>query len=137
MHEWALAESVLTAALDTAKTERLKKITEITIDIGELQQIERDIFRFALKELSPSQSPLLKNVKFHLKTEKSTLKCTICGNKWTYRDMKKNLGKKESESIHFIPEVVFVHARCPRCKSPDFEIATGRGVTVRSIQGTR
>jgi hydrogenase nickel incorporation protein HypA/HybF len=137
MHEWALAESVITAALDTAKTERLKKISEITIDMGELQQIERDIFRFALKELTSSHSPLFKNVRFHLRTEKSTLKCTVCGHEWTYADMKKNLEKKETEAIHFIPEVVFVHARCPRCGSPDFEITKGRGVTVRSIKGTR
>ena len=137
MHEWALAESVLTAALDTAKTQHLKSITDITVEVGELQQIEKEIFLFALKQLSKSQNPLLKNVKFHFKTQKSTLKCTVCGNEWTYQDMKNDLDEKESEAIHFIPEVVFVHARCPRCKSPDFEIAKGRGVTLRTIKGTR
>lgn len=137
MHEWALAESVLTAALDAAKTQHLKTITDITVEVGELQQIERDIFLFACKELSKSQSPLLKTVKFHFKTQRSTLKCMVCGNEWTYQDMKHGLDEKESEAIHFIPETVFVHARCPRCKSPDFEIAKGRGVTLRTIKGTR
>ena len=137
MHEWALAESVLTAALDAGKEQHLKAITEITVEVGELQQIEKEIFLFALKQLSKSQSPLLKTVKFHFKTQKSTLKCTVCGNEWTYQDMKQDLDEKESEAIHFIPEVVFVHARCPKCKSPDFEIAKGRGVTLRTIKGTR
>ncbi|HVQ00539.1 MAG TPA: hydrogenase/urease maturation nickel metallochaperone HypA, partial [Candidatus Thermoplasmatota archaeon] len=74
---------------------------------------------------------------FHFKTQQSTLKCTVCGNEWTYKDMKTGLDEKEAEAIHFIPEVVFVHARCPKCKSPDFEIAKGRGVTLRTIKGTR
>ena len=137
MHEWTLAESVLTAALDAAKEQHLKTITDITVEVGELQQIEKDIFLFALKQLSKSQSPVLKTVKFHFKTLKSTLKCTVCGNEWTYQDMKQDLDEKESEAIHFIPEVVFVHARCPKCKSPDFKIAKGRGVTLRTIKGTR
>ena len=51
MHEWALAESILTAATDAAKKEKLKKITEIKIIIGELQQIEQDIFEFALDSI--------------------------------------------------------------------------------------
>lgn len=137
MHEWALAESVITTALQAAEKENLKTITEITVHIGELQQIERDIFTFALKELTKSQKPQLKNVKFHLKTEKSTLTCNICGHTWKYSDMKKKLNEKESEAIHFIPEVVLVHARCPKCGSPDFEIRKGRGVTLTSLKGKR
>jgi hydrogenase nickel incorporation protein HypA/HybF len=51
--------------------------------------------------------------------------------------MKKKFNETESESIHFIPEVVFVHARCPKCGSPDFEITKGRGVVLSSIKGLR
>ncbi len=52
MHEWALAESVLSAAVDTAKAQHLKTITDITVEVGELQQIEKEIFLFALTQLS-------------------------------------------------------------------------------------
>ena len=48
MHEWALAESILSAAIDESKKQKIKKITEIKISLGELQQIEKDIFRFVL-----------------------------------------------------------------------------------------
>jgi hydrogenase nickel incorporation protein HypA/HybF len=137
MHEWALAESIVMAAVDAAQKERLKTITEITVRIGELQQIEKEIFLFALNELAQSQKPNIKNDAFHLKTEKSTLTCKTCGQIWKYSDMKKQLNEGESESIHFIPEVVFVHARCPFCGSPDFEITKGRGVTLTSIKGVR
>jgi hydrogenase nickel incorporation protein HypA/HybF len=137
MHEWALAESIIMAAVEEARKEQLKKITKVTISIGELQQIEKEIFLFALNELSKSQQPPIKKDAFILKTEKSTLTCKNCGEQWKYRDMKKKLNETESESIHFIPEVVFVHTRCPRCGSPDFEITCGRGVVLSSITGVR
>ena len=74
MHEWALAESILTAAVEAAEKEKLKKITEIKIGMGELQQIEQDIFEFALDEIIKSQKDKLKNVKIKIETIKSTLK---------------------------------------------------------------
>jgi hydrogenase nickel incorporation protein HypA/HybF len=137
MHEWALAESVLAAALDAAQKEKLKKITEIKIAVGELQQIEHDIFDFALSQIIKEQDKKLKDVKIKITTVKSTLKCKNCENTWSFEDMKKSLNKDESESIHFIPEVAFVHARCPKCGSPDFEIITGRGVSITSIKGEK
>ena len=137
MHEWALAESIVMAAVEAAQKEKLKTITEVTVHIGELQQIEKEIFLFALNELAKSQKPKIKNDAFHLKTEKGTLTCKTCGHTWKYSDMKKKLNETESESIHFLPEVVFVHARCPSCGSPDFEITKGRGVTLTSIKGAR
>lgn len=136
MHEWALAESVLTAAIEAAEKEKLKKITEIKIAIGELQQIEKDIFKFALDEITKNEEKL-KNVKITIKTEKSTLKCKNCENTWNFSDIKKELNKDESEAIHFIPEVAFVHTRCPKCKSPDFEIIAGRGVSITQIKGKK
>jgi hydrogenase nickel incorporation protein HypA/HybF len=137
MHEWALAESILTAALEAADKENLKTITEIKICIGELQQIEQDIFKFALDEIIKSQDDKLKMVKIHIETQKSTLKCKSCEHTWKFSDIIKKLNKDESEAIHFIPEVAFVHTRCPKCGSPDFEITTGRGVSIAHIKGER
>ena len=137
MHEWALAESILTAAVEVAEKEKLKKITEIKISIGELQQIEQDIFEFALKQIIEDQKDKFNNIKFLIETEKSTLKCKSCENKWAFDDMKKKLNEDESEAIHFLPEVTFVHTRCPKCGSPDFEITSGRGVSITSIKGEK
>lgn len=137
MHEWALAESIVTATVEEARKEQLKTITQVTVSIGELQQIEKEIFLFALTELSKSQKPPIQKDAFILKSAKSTLTCRNCGETWKYSDMKKKLNKTEAESIHFIPEIVFVHTRCPKCGSPDFEITTGRGVMLSSIKGVR
>ena len=137
MHEWALAESILAAAVEAAEKEKLKAISEIKISIGELQQIEHDIFEFALNEIIKNQDEKLKNVKIIIQTEESTLKCKKCGHVWKFYEMKKKLSDEESEAIHFIPEVTFVHSRCPKCSSPDFEIKSGRGVSITSIKGVR
>ncbi len=137
MHEWALAESIFIAALEAVEKEKMKKITEITIAIGQLQQIEQDIFEFALEEILKDQEKKIKDVKIKIETEKSTLKCKFCENTWSFDDMKKKLNEDESEAIHFLPEVAFVHTRCPKCGSPDFEIISGRGVSITSIKGEK
>jgi hydrogenase nickel incorporation protein HypA/HybF len=137
MHEWALAEAILSAAVEEAEKQKIKKITKIKIGIGQLQQIEQDIFKFALDEIVKSQNDFLKNVKISIKIEKSTLKCNSCNHIWTFEDMVKKLNEDDAEAIHFIPEVAFVHTRCPKCKSPDFEINSGRGVSIISIEGVK
>ena len=137
MHEWALAESILVAAVEEAEKEKLKKITKIKIGLGELQQIEQDIFEFALEEIIKSQGDKLKDVKIKIETIKSILKCKNCNHTWSFSDMKKKISEDEGEAIHFIPEVAFVHTRCPKCASPDFEITTGRGVSITQIKGEK
>ena len=132
MHEWALAEAVVTAAQQIAEKEKLKEIREVNIKIGELQQVERDIFRFALSQL---KSASFKNVKFHISTAKTTLKCRVCGNKWLFS--KSKLDEDIAEAIHFVPEVAHSYIKCSKCGSPDFEISEGRGVWLENITGVR
>jgi hydrogenase nickel incorporation protein HypA/HybF len=137
MHEWALAESVVTTVIETAKKEKLKKIDKVNIRLGELQQIEQGIFKFALQEIIVAQNGMLRDVKIDIETENTTLSCRNCGHRWCFGDIKEKLGENESEAIHFVPEVALVHTRCPKCGSPDFNIITGRGVSITSITGMR
>ncbi len=137
MHEWALAESILITAVNAAEKEKLKKIKEIVVGLGELQQIEKDIFEFAIGEIIKEQDEKLKDVKIRIKSEKSNFVCNNCKHNWTFDDLKKGIKEYESEAIHFIPEVAIVHSRCPKCGSPDFEITKGRGVSILSIKGEK
>jgi hydrogenase nickel incorporation protein HypA/HybF len=141
MHEWALADAVVSTLVETSKKENLKEIIEVKIKIGELQQIDEEIFRFALKEIIEervrNQDSSLKNMKIKMEKEPSFLKCRVCGHEWDFESESKKLSEEESESIHFIPEAAFVYIRCPMCKSPDFEIIKGRGVWIDSIEGRR
>jgi hydrogenase nickel incorporation protein HypA/HybF len=132
MHEWALAEAILASALQIAEKEKLKEVKEVTVRIGELQQIEPSILRFALREL---KSEIFRNAKFHILRAKTTLKCRVCGTSWQF-DLKK-LDKATAEAIHFVPEVAHTYIACPKCGSPDFEIAKGRGVWLENIKGAK
>ncbi len=132
MHEWALAEAILASAKQVAEQEKLKEVTEVTIKVGELQQIEPPILRFALTQLKPE---LFKNTKFHILKAKSTLKCRVCATTWQFN--LKKLDKVTAEAIHFVPEASHSFIKCPKCGSPDFEIVTGRGVWLEDIKGAK
>ena len=132
MHEWALAEAVLAAAQQIAEKEKLKEIKEVTIKIGEMQQVERRILQFALSQLKPAS---FKNSKFQILKAKTELKCRVCGNTWLFR--KQKLDESTAEAIHFVPEVAHTYIKCPECGSPDFEISEGRGVWLENIKGAR
>ncbi len=132
MHEWALAEAIITAAKKIADKEKLRELREITIKVGELQQVEKDILRFALLQLKPTT---FKNAKFHIEKTKTTLKCRACENTWLFS--KNKLDEDTAEAIHFVPEVAHAYIKCPKCGSPDFEILKGRGVWLENIKGVR
>ncbi|MCW3995087.1 MAG: hydrogenase nickel incorporation protein HypA [Candidatus Bathyarchaeota archaeon] len=132
MHEWALAEAILTSARQVAEQEKLKKVTDITIRVGELQQVEPQILRFALAQM---KTGLFENAKFHIRKAKSTLKCRVCATTWQFS--LKNLDKATAEAIHFVPEVAHTYIKCPTCGSPDFEIVSGRGVWLEDIRGAK
>ncbi len=132
MHEWALAEAVITAISDIAKKEKLKEVKEVRISIGELQQIELEIFKFALTQM---RTDILKNTRIKIKSIKAQLKCKACGTSWHLADQ--NLTGQASEAIHFVPELVHTYVECPKCSSPDFDIVEGRGMFIESVKGVR
>ncbi len=132
MHEWALAEAILTTASQIAQKEQLKEVTEVTIRVGELQDVEKEILEFALGEI---KSDLFKNSKFCILKAKTELRCRVCGTSWEFK--KDTLDHATAEAIHFVPEAAHTFIKCPKCGSPDFEIASGRGVWLDNIQGVK
>ena len=132
MHEWALAEAILTSARQIADKEGLKEVSEVTIKVGELQQVEPKILRFALSQM---KTDIFKNAKFRILKAKSTLKCRVCGTTWQFNT--KKIDSATAEAIHFVPEVAHAYIKCPKCGSPDFEIASGRGVWLENIKGAK
>jgi len=132
MHEWALAEAILASARQVAEQNHLKTVTEVTIRVGELQQVEPPILKFALSQIKEG---IFKDAKFSVRRAKSSLKCRICDTKWQFD--RKKLDDATSEAIHFIPEAAHSYIKCPKCGSPDFEIASGRGVWLEDIKGVK
>lgn len=133
MHEWALAEAVVATAKKAAHEQKLRRVTEITVKLGELQQIEREIFEFALEQILSQEDSRMHDAKVVLEVERAQFCCRMCGTTWAFET--EQLSSEIAEAIHFIPEIAHTYIRCPSCHSPDFEVVKGRGVWLASLQG--
>jgi len=123
MHEWALAEAVIESAIKFTD----KQIKHICIVLGEIQQIDIEILDFALNNYKTLHNKT-KNAVIDFETESGILRCNVCNNEWNFRS-------KESynENVHFIPEFAHAFIHCPKCKSQDFKIVSGRGIYIKYI----
>jgi len=132
MHEWALAETIIKTSINLTQEKNLSRVKEVYLKIGEIQQIDLEVFDFALKELS--KGTILENAKFNFEMFPALLHCNSCGYQWSYKDSLDKLSGEEKEAIHFIPETIHVYIHCPKCGSPDFDIKEGRGVWIKDIK---
>ncbi|ACK41412.1 MULTISPECIES: hydrogenase nickel incorporation protein HypA [Dictyoglomus] len=132
MHEWALAEAVVKSAIDMAQKKNLSQIKLLFLRVGEVQQIDMEVFNYAIKELS--KGTILENSEIKYEIFPAKLVCNNCGNIWSYMESFQGLTDEEKEAIHFIPETIHVYMKCPKCKSADFEIKEGRGVFIEDIK---
>lgn len=131
MHEWALAEAVISTVDKVYKENNEAQVKAVNVFVGELQAVEMDIFSQGLKVLLAGY-PFNPEV-FRLQIEKASFKCNYCEEEWLLDDHTE-LGAEEKEAIHFLPETAHVYMRCPFCKSPDFKLHKGRGVYIGSIE---
>ena len=135
MHEMALAEAVVAAAIAAAEKHGIAKITKIEVRVGELQRIENDAFRFAIEALIPASEPRIAGAVLEVETDPARCLCRACGRAFGLSEVPPPGDHESSEAIHFIPELAHAFLRCPACASPDFEVKGGRGVTVGAIEG--
>lgn len=132
VHEWALAEAVISAVSKIAQQEGLKKVLEVDLRVGELQQVDLEVFRTALLEMAQQS---LGETIFNMIIERAEFRCRACDNAWPFEYL--SLDAEVKEAIHIIPEVAHAFVRCPKCGSPDFEIDKGRGIYVERVRGER
>lgn len=123
---------MVSAVSKIANREGMKRISEVNIRIGELQQIDLEIFELALSEVA---RPLWGEIRFNVEFEKAGFKCRACGTEWPFDPG--NLDADVKEAIHVIPEVAHAFLKCPKCGSSDFEIDKGRGIWVEGVKGER
>lgn len=133
MHEWALAEAVVATVKKTAQEKQLRRITEITVKLGELQRIEREIFEFALGQILGQEESVVRDARVVFEVERAQFRCRACSFEWAFEA--EHLDPEIAEAIHFVPEIAHTYVRCPSCRSPDFEVIAGRGVWLASLKG--
>ena len=136
MHELALAEAVVAASLQAAAEQGMSRIERIDVRIGELQRISREVFEFALQEVMPAADARLAETEITLEVEAARFRCRPCGNAFSISDTGGPASEDEAEAIHFIPELAHSFLQCPACRSPDFEVTAGRGVSVERLEGS-
>ncbi|MEM0010562.1 MAG: hydrogenase nickel incorporation protein HypA [Candidatus Bathyarchaeia archaeon] len=132
MHEWALAEAIISAVSEVADKENFKEVKSVLVLVGELQQVDREVLKFAITQLRPDK---LAKTRFIIRVVRASFTCKACGHKWPFRESA--LQDWVKEAIHFVPEVAHAYIRCPVCGSPDFEISGGRGVWIAGIRGEK
>ncbi|RLE94446.1 MAG: hydrogenase nickel insertion protein HypA [Thermoprotei archaeon] len=130
MHEWALAEAIVWSIVDYVKANGGKAAGKVVVSLGELQAINKEVLRYALSELVKEAPFKISGVE--LVDEKAVFRCRNCGHEWGLDDLK--LGDEIREFIHFLPEVVHAYVKCPSCGSSDYEVVSGRGVKIISIE---
>lgn len=131
MHEWALAEALVKLIEHRAIEYGKNRLSYVEIILGELQQIDEEIFLYAFNELINilKREKNIEVLKFRLVREGAEFKCNRCGFIWSLEMISPS--NDELELIHFIPETVHSFISCPRCGSHDFDIIRGRGLDVR------
>ncbi len=134
MHEFALADAIVTAARSAAHDAGIDVIDRVVVTIGELQQIRADLFEFSLTEVIPQTDDALADTDFVLEHEAARFECRPCETSFGRTDLG-DPSDHDAEAAHFVPELSHAFVRCPACGSPDFEITAGRGVTLSRVEG--
>ena len=135
MHELALAEAVIATALDAAERQGFSRLTRIRVAVGQLQNIERETFEFALKEVLPATESRIAGAEIIVESEPARFRCRPCGREFRWGSDASPGSEDASEAIHFIPELAHAYLHCPECHSPDFEVLEGRGVSIAALEG--
>jgi hydrogenase nickel incorporation protein HypA/HybF len=130
VHEWALADAVIESTAKALAGRDPSCLRAVVVRLGELQAIDREIFRFALDTLLEDRP--FRHARFTLETEPAAFRCIACQTEWTLKEAK-NLTEETREAIHFLPEAAHAFIRCPTCAGPDYSVIKGRGVTIESI----
>ncbi|WP_461865455.1 hydrogenase nickel incorporation protein HypA [Thermococcus sp.] len=132
MHEWALADGIVRTAIEFANMHGKDKILAIRVVLGELQDVNEEILKFAIDEIKKGTIAEEAEIEFIL--EEAEFRCRKCGYEWKLKDVKGQFNERIKEDIHFIPEVVHAFLACPKCGSRDFEVVKGRGVYLSAIK---
>jgi len=130
MHEWALAEAVVEYLEEKRREEGWSSVKTLVLGLGELQNVDREVFEFALKHLLSQNR--VKVGKIILHPVKASFKCRRCGGSWTLDDL--NLDEDMREAIHFLPEAIYAFTSCPYCGSRDYYVEEGRGLVIEELE---
>ncbi|MEM1520409.1 MAG: hydrogenase/urease maturation nickel metallochaperone HypA [Candidatus Korarchaeum sp.] len=141
LHEWSLAEAIVEALTQVMEREGARRASEVEIIYGEMMELELDVLKFALEELS--RGTPLEGSRFTFNEERASFRCNSCGYRWDFSQAHAMLsgdiwvregpaGERESP-IHLIPDLAQALMACPNCGSRDFEVESGRDLRISRV----
>lgn len=112
MHEVSIMESVIKIVLENAEENNMKKVSKITLKIGELSGVMSDALNFAFSCLS--KDTITEGADFVIEKVQAMAICDEC--------------KIEFKIDHF-------NKLCPNCKKFSSNIVSGYELYVNTIEG--
>ncbi|MCR4432597.1 MAG: hydrogenase maturation nickel metallochaperone HypA [Caldiserica bacterium] len=114
MHEFSLMESVIRIVKEASESNRLARITSITLVVGKLSGVNIEALRFAFEALKNEES-LIQEAVLEIEEKEGQGKCSVCDK---------------------IVPVWHYDLLCPDCGMP-MQVAGGDEFYVKSITGER
>lgn len=142
MHELSIAQSIVDTVLSEAQKNDAKRVSEISVDVGQLMQLDRNALAFALRLLMTG--PVLKGARVRVRVRKASFTCRKCDSEWGMAEAQKQLAEvpdtlrvREPDSkelpLHFLPFLYPAFIRCPRCGSSDTSSKEGEEIRLRRV----
>jgi hydrogenase nickel incorporation protein HypA/HybF len=97
MHEYHIVEAIVKQILEKAKNSNAKKITSVTLILGELSGLQEESIRVYFDNLAKEN--ILEGAKLIIKPAKSKLKCQDCGTIFEHERSNFNCPKCSGQGI--------------------------------------
>lgn len=119
-----------------------KRVTRISIAVGELMQLDTKILRSGIEMLLTG--PLLSGAKLRLYLVRAKFSCFKCGRAWTMKEARNqllevpdNLRVAEPDSmelpLHFLPHLYSTFLHCDKCGSSDITAVRGKDILLQKL----
>ena len=111
MHELSLVMHLLDLVSDQARTSDFQRVTELSVEIGELAAVESEAFLHCFQVASAGT--VAEGATLRLGSSPARARCEACGAEF------------------HLPRL---GAPCPRCGSPQVAVLSGRELRLRSME---
>lgn len=112
MHEMSLAVSLVRRVEAEASKAQLVRVTELSVEVGELQSIEPELLVDAFR--AAAQGTLAEGADLRLSPVKAEACCLVCGE---------------------VYEPAFADYQCPACGLAEPQILKGRDLVLTAVTG--
>lgn len=110
MHEFSLADSLMTQIAQIAKQNKLNRIDSVSLETGALREVVPDIMRLAFEEMA--RGTIAQGATLLITEIEAIAQCNTCGQRF----------KPERDDFS-----------CPQCEIADVRVIQGDDIILRSI----